>query len=232
VSDAKDLVGDRQFIDIREWHRAKLLEPSPGKNREFTLRWEGGEWITSVSVEVKPELVELSYRDRLPGDKPEWRETREWVGLSFSSCNYGGRRRPWFICPMPDCRRRVAVLYLDEASYFVCRGCASLTYQCRRLNRQNRALLHSGKIRERLGGSSSVTDPFPNRPKGMRWTTYNRLKAQADELELKGDPHGLNRAEERAASRLDHSLSALLRDPKACARILKYLKLPDENANH
>jgi hypothetical protein len=77
-----------------------------------------------------------------------------------------------------------------------------------------------------------MTDPFPNRPKGMRWTTYNRLKAQADELELKGDPQGLNRAEKKAASRLDHSLSALLRDPKACARILKYWKLPDENANH
>lgn len=232
MSNAKDLVGDRQFIDIREWHRAKLLEPSPGKDKEFTLRWESGEWVRSVSVEVKPEQVVLSYQDRLPGDKPVWRETREWVGLSFSSCNYGGPRRPWFICPMPDCRRRVAVLYLDEASYFVCRGCASLTYQCRRLNRQNRALLHSGKIRERLGGSSSVTDPFPNRPKGMRWATYNRLKAKADELELKGDPQGLNRAEKRAASQLDHSLSALLRDPKACARILKYLKLPDENANH
>jgi hypothetical protein len=46
-------------------------------------------------------------------------------------------------------------------------------------------------------------------------------------------PKGLNRAEEKAASRLDHSLlAALLSDPKARARILKYLKLPDENANH
>jgi hypothetical protein len=224
VSNAKDLVGDRQFIDIREWHRAKLLEPSPGKDKEFTLHWEGGEWVRSVSVEVKPEQVVLSYQDRLPGDKPEWRETREWVDLSFSSCNYGGRRRPWFICPMPDCRRRVAVLYLDEGSYFVCRGCASLTYQCRRLDRRNRALLHSGKIRERLGGSSSVTDPFPNRPKGMRRVTYNRLKAKADELELKGAPQGLNRAEKKAASRIDHSLAALLSDPKECARILKILE--------
>jgi hypothetical protein len=106
VSDAKDLVRDRQFIDIREWHRAKLAEPSPGKDKEFTLRWESGEWVRSVSVEVKPEQVVLSYQDRLPGDKPVWRDTKEWVGLSFSSCNYGGRRRPWFICPMSDCRRR------------------------------------------------------------------------------------------------------------------------------
>jgi len=95
VSNATDLVGDRQFIDIREWHRAKLLEPSPGKDKEFTLHWNGGEWIPSVSVEVKPELVVLSYQVRLPGDKPEWIETREWVGLSFSFCNYGGRSRPW-----------------------------------------------------------------------------------------------------------------------------------------
>ena len=47
-----------------------------------------------------------------------------------------------------------------------------------------------------------MTDPFPNRPKRMRWATYNRLKAKADELELKGDPQGLNRAEKEAASRL------------------------------
>lgn len=232
VSYAKDLVGDRQFIDIREWHRAKLLEPSPGKNREFTLRLEGGEWITSISVEVKPEQVVLSYQDRLPGDKPEWRELREWVDLSFSSCNYGGQRRPWFICPMPDCDRRVAVLYL-EGSIFVCRGCASLTYQCRRLDPRHRALLHCQKIRARLGGSLSVTDPFPNRPKGMRWATYNRLKAKADEFELKGDPEGLNRAERKAASRLDHSLlSALLSNPKTRARMLKYWKMPDKKANH
>jgi hypothetical protein len=77
-----------------------------------------------------------------------------------------------------------------------------------------------------------VTDPFPNRPKGMRWATYNRLKAKADELELKGDPEGLIRAEKVAASRLDESLAALLKDPKARARMLKHCKLPGENANH
>jgi hypothetical protein len=78
-----------------------------------------------------------------------------------------------------------------------------------------------------------VTDPFPNRPKGMHRATYNRLKAKADELELKGDPQGLNRAEKIAASRLDHSLlSALLSDPKVRAKILKYRNLPDKKANH
>ena len=69
-----------------------------------------------------------------------------------------------------------------------------------------------------------MTDPFPNRPKGMRWATYNRLKAKADELELKGDPQGLNRAEKKAASRIDHSLAALLSDPKEWDRILKILE--------
>jgi hypothetical protein len=231
VSNAKDLVGDRQFIDIREWHRAKLLEPGPDKDKKFTLRWKGGVCVPSVSVEVKPEQVVLSYQVRELGDKTEWREMREWVGLSFSSCNYGGRSRPWFTCLMPDCHRRVAVLYLDGLD-FVCRECASLTYECRRLDRQNRALLHASKIRTRLQGSASVTDPFPKRPKGMRSATYNKLKAKADELELKWDPQGLLRAEKKAASRLDHSLSALLSDPKACARILKYWKLPDENTNH
>ena len=77
MSNAKDLVGDRQFIDIREWHRAKLLEPCAGKDKEFTLHWEGGEWVRSVSVEVKSgtgcaELLGSSYRaTKLSGEKCE-----------------------------------------------------------------------------------------------------------------------------------------------------------------
>jgi hypothetical protein len=40
------------------------------------------------------------------------------------------------------------------------------------------------KIRTRLGGSMFVVDPFPEKPKRMRWATYWRLIEQANEAEL------------------------------------------------
>jgi hypothetical protein len=45
----------------------------------------------------------------------EWQDIDECIGLSFSSCHYGGKR-PWFVCPMAECGRAVAVLYLSPVS--------------------------------------------------------------------------------------------------------------------
>jgi hypothetical protein len=146
--------------------------------------------VISNNVEVKPDMVVLRYQARPPDNQSGQRnDIQERVGLSFSSCNYGGRR-PWFICPMPECNRHVAVLYLQGMD-FICRVCAPLTYECRRLDQRNRAVLHARKIRTRLGGKVTVTDPFPERPKGMHRTTYNLLKTKVEELDRKWDPRGI-----------------------------------------
>jgi hypothetical protein len=39
----------------------------------------------------------------------------------------------------------------------------------------SRALRGSQAIRERLGGSASMTEPFPENSKGMHWETHERL---------------------------------------------------------
>jgi hypothetical protein len=185
-----NLVGDRQFIDIRNWHREGLAEPG----KSLIQEWKNNELpVISMNVDVEPGIVVLRYQARPPNDQSGQRnDTQERVGLTFTTCNYGGRR-PWFICPMPECNRRVAVLYLDGMHFF-CRVCASLTHECRRLDQRNRALLHARKIRMRLGGSVTVTDPFPERPKGMHRTTYNLLKTKVEELDQKWDPEGIRRA--------------------------------------
>jgi hypothetical protein len=39
-----------------------------------------------------------------------------------------------------------------------------------------RGLAMAQKIRKRLGGSLDIFDAFPDKPRGMHWTTYDRLR--------------------------------------------------------
>ena len=50
-----------------------------------------------------------------------------------------------------------------------------LSYQRRWDNKMYQALHPAEKIRERLGGSANMREPFQERLKGMHWKTYERL---------------------------------------------------------
>jgi hypothetical protein len=50
-----------------------------------------------------------------------------------------------------------------------------------------RALRKAEKIRAHLGASPNLSDPFPDRPKGMHRCTYQRLMRQAEEAEGAAD---------------------------------------------
>ncbi|MDP9475892.1 MAG: hypothetical protein M3R38_09425 [Actinomycetota bacterium] len=120
------------------------------------------------------------YRHRI-GAGAEWEDVRELVPLEWTSCNFG-RERPWFLCPGVGCGRRVAVLY-GPGRYFLCRHCYDLRYESQREDGALRALRRAQKIREGLGGSANMTEPFPERPKSMHWRTYDRLWQEHREAE-------------------------------------------------
>jgi hypothetical protein len=105
---------------------------------------------------------------------------RSWQGgstyslrLAWTSCNYGGSR-VWFICPARDCGRRVAILYWDV--HFACRHCRDLAYDSQHDSGWRRSVRQARAIRMKLGGSLSLADPFPEKPNGMHWRTYYRLR--------------------------------------------------------
>ena len=76
--------------------------------------------------------------------------------------------------------RRVLKLYCYRERLFLCRACADLTYRSRRESVHTQALSRAQKIRQRLGGSASMAEPFREKPKGMHWTTYERLWEKAE----------------------------------------------------
>jgi len=112
----------------------------------------------------------LNYRYKPRGG--EWEDVEQVISFDRTSCNYGGFRT-WFLCPR--CWQRVAVLYC-AGKYFFCRYCYNLTYASQQVQRCDRLMMKARAIRERFGGSADLSAPFPEKPKGMHWKTYWRLR--------------------------------------------------------
>jgi hypothetical protein len=91
------------------------------------------------------------------------------VSVTRTSCHFGGSR-PWFSCP--QCRERVAVLFRGTGG-LRCRECSGLYYETQRASGSMKTLLRLRRMRAKLGATSlSVLDPFPPKPKGLRWLSY------------------------------------------------------------
>ncbi len=179
--DKKTTTEECQSIDVRYLHRNGLLQPG----HSFSLRWsQAGKQIGSIGgvAHDDDDRVTFFYRHRSGGSGGDWEDVRETVALEWTACDFGGER-PWFVCPGADCGRRVAVLY-GPGRYFLCRQCYDLSYESQREGKANRALRRAQKIRERLGGSANMMEPFPEKPKGMHWKTYNRLFWEHHEAEM------------------------------------------------
>jgi hypothetical protein len=174
----KSTTNECQSIDVRYLHCNGLLKPG----HYFSLRWSrAGRQTGSIGGVAYRDQVTLLYRHRR-GQGGEWEDIKETVPLDWTACNFGGER-PWFICPVAGCGRRVAIVY-GPGRYFLCRHCYDLTYQSQRDNAMYRALLRAQKIRGRLGGSANMMEPFPEKPKGMHWSTYERLWWEHHEAEM------------------------------------------------
>jgi hypothetical protein len=103
------------------------------------------------------------------------------IGVLKTPCHFGGHRY-WFECPW--CYRRCRMLY-QMGPALKCRTCADLRYQSEHLSPKRRKIRRAMQIRERLGQmKSTIAGPFPEKPKHMRWDTYDRLRRTCQELEM------------------------------------------------
>ncbi len=175
----KKTTDECQSIDVRYLHRNGLLQPG----HSFSLSWSrAGRQTGSIGGVAYGDRVTFFYRHRRRGSGDEWEDVKQTVPLEWTACNFGGER-PWFIYPRADCSRRVAVLY-GPGRYFLCRHCYDLRYESQREDKKDRALRRARKIRQRLGGSANMMEPFPEKPKGMHHDTYMRLFLEHHEAEM------------------------------------------------
>ena len=171
-SAAKDTTDDHGSIDVRRWQRQGLLIP----NQSFDCQWSRrGKPFASIRVRTEPGQIILIYRHRSGGE--DWQDESYPIRLDRTPCHFGGDR-PWFLCPAMGCGRRVAILYSGDI--FACRHCHQLPYPSQRETTYDRALRRADRIRDTLGWQPGVLTGRGRKPKGMHWTTFQRLTAQHD----------------------------------------------------
>ena len=106
----------------------------------------------------------------------ERRDSDYTIDLATTPQPFGGRRW-WFVCPKSG--DLVAKLHLPLGAYtFASRRAYRLGYRSQRQTPRDRALTRAQGLRHKLGGSMSLMDPIPAKPKWMRWATYERRVAQ------------------------------------------------------
>lgn len=159
-------------LDVRKLQRQRLLTPGNSLSWAWT---RNGETTATINLMVAADRVTLDYRQRELGG--EWRPMNYPVRLTWTGCNFGGRR-VWWQCPAAGCGRRVAVLF--GGAVFACRQCHRLAYRCQRETDGDRAARRADTIRRRLGWEPGILNGSGIKPKGMHWRTFYRLQAELD----------------------------------------------------
>jgi len=163
---------DYRSIDVRRWKREGWLAP----HQSFDCTWSRqGEVVSSIRVRTEPDRVILTDRYRSGGED---RKDKSYpVYLDWTDCNLVGKR-PWFLCPVRGCGRRVAILY--GGGIFACRHCYQLAYPSQRETGYNRMARRANRIHSKLGWGPVCLSRDGGKPKGMHWNTFKRLTAQHD----------------------------------------------------
>lgn len=168
----KRTTDDMHPLDIRKIKRSGCLKPW----QSFAWQWSSnGTVVASIHISVLEDSVNLNYRTRDRGE--DWQDMDYRVRIEHTACHYGGLRA-WWVCPAVGCGRRVAVLYGGKV--YACRHCHKLNYQSTRETPDDQATRRADKIRKRLGWEAGILNGNGSKPKGMQWTTFDRMERQHD----------------------------------------------------
>ena len=176
---SRPVVENGLTLDLCRLIRQRYI--SPGKWVSGTLQWSNvhtGEPTASIGYEANmadPDnaWIRLHYKRN---DTPEDYKVR----LATTCPNYGGKRQ-WFVCPARGIR--TAKLYLAGGDWFACRQAYGMAYRSQNECIEDRMATRAHRLRRKLNGEPGFEMPFPDKPKGMHWKTYNKLCDEIDYLE-------------------------------------------------
>jgi hypothetical protein len=171
---ARSTTDDYRTLDVRRCAREGMLTPGYWGGWQWT---RDGETVASIQMRAEQDRVILIYRHRSGGG--EWKDEQYPVRIVRTPCNLGSSRA-WFLCPAVGCGRRVAILY--GGGVFACRRCYQLAYASSREDAGERATRRADRLRERLGWKPGILNGGGEKPKWMRWRTFDRLTEEHDQL--------------------------------------------------
>ena len=160
-------------IDVRRWAREGMLRLGYSGGWKWS---RDGRQAASIRMRAEADRVILTYRHRSGGG--DWKDEEYPVYIVHTACHLGGGRA-WFVCPAVGCRRRVAILY--GGTIFACRHCHQLAYDSTREDAGGRATRRADRIRLRLGWEPGILNGDGEKPKWMRWLTFDRLVREHDD---------------------------------------------------
>jgi hypothetical protein len=199
----KAIVESCPSIDVLDLHRRGYLQSA----QCFSLAWTcDGELMASIYVRTESHCVILHYSSVSHDESLSNVEQR--VAIVWTPCHFGGQR-PFFLCSFDakgaQCGRQVSKLY-GGGRLFACRHCYRLAYASQRETVSQRGRRKAQKIRMRLGGSPSMIDDFPDRPRGMHEQTFERWRRIHDAAEERST-NGLIRFVELLGHRISRRAS-------------------------
>ena len=177
-SNSKLTVDSQTTLDIRYLKKRGILKNGGSGSLFWASSRDKNTLLCSIDYRMEELGIRLLYK--IPAnDEAEPVSVDSLVLFDYTPCHYGGQRT-WFICPNPRCQRRVISLH-HRWGYFLCRHCCDLNYQSQHESYFNRSLSKSHALCERLGVKAGESLAFSDKPKGMHWKTYNKLRQQAEE---------------------------------------------------
>lgn len=141
-----------------------------------TLTWTNGYGETVYSADYRTELHESWGQLHLTDDTGACS-----ISLGTTPLHFGGRRW-WMYCPITG--QRALKLYRYEAIGRFCHRTAIRplpTYASQRVSGLDRIQQRRWAIRRKLGDPDTLLEPL-NKPKWMRWRTFERYQSLDDLL--------------------------------------------------
>lgn len=176
--------GDRHPTEIAGLIGARLvttIETEEGKQwAESRIKTLTGSDPVSARFAAQARLTACHDGLRLSGRHTDY-DYDQHISVVWTPCRFGGSQ-PFFICtgqPRSSCSKRVTKLH-SLGGVFLCRHCHGLAYACQSERTWDRKARRADKLRMRLGGEPGIFRPFPPRPRGMWWRTYQRLATKAE----------------------------------------------------